>query len=154
MVWISYRLAKYSETVHLTSRQARSALWAVSENSWRLGDIIHDPHGEGRGDSREPSFMNANEKTELCNRHRFNKLLHTYFYFFFSGLKRSPFPEYLTQMTVKWKYRTIFSQNEMNGPTVKCTMNHSWPGVKKKKNQLWVIKKLLTFKNTCTYCYS
>lgn len=133
MVWISYRLAKYSETVHLTSRQARSALWAVSENSWRLGEIIYDPHGEGRGDWREPSFMNANEKTELCNRHRFNKLLHTYFYFFF-WFEEITFPWIFNTNDVKWKYRTIFSQNEMNGPTVKCTMNHSWPGVKKKKS--------------------
>lgn len=96
MVWISYRLAKYSETVRLTSRQARSALWAVSENSWRLGEIIYDPHGEGRGDWREPSFMNANEKTELCNRHRFNKLLHTYFYFFF----------WFEEITFPWIFNT------------------------------------------------
>lgn len=25
----------------------------------------------------------------------------------------------------------IFGKNEMNGPTVKCTMNHNKPGVKK-----------------------
>lgn len=35
----------------------------------------------------------------------------------------------------------------MNGPTVKCTVNHNKPGAKKKGGgQLWVIKKLLTLK--------
>lgn len=35
----------------------------------------------------------------------------------------------------------------MNGPTVKCTVNHNKPGAKKRGGgQLWVIKKLLTLK--------
>lgn len=43
----------------------------------------------------------------------------------------------------------------MNGPTVKCTVNHNKPGAKKRGGGSAVgYKEVINFKNACIYCFS
>jgi hypothetical protein len=76
--------------------------------------------------------INLYLKTLAISRYLINSSSHLGLLFFF-WFEEITFPWILTQMKVKWKYRTIISKNEMNGPTVKCTMNHNCLGNKKTK---------------------